>query len=248
MTASLMAIIYLVIVGTSFLSGLFGMAGGLVLIGVLLFIMPLPAAMMLHAGTQMASNGWRAVMWRQHVQWRTATAYIAGCVVALGLWSVMSFVPSKPVALLCLGLIPFAVRLVPARFAPDTESRRQGVIYGFMCMSMMLLTGVAGPMLDSYFLGGRMDRRAIVATKGMCQIAGHGMKLLYFGGVAGDLSVLDPVFVAMAIACTMIGTSLAKRFLEAMSEVQFRSWARSLITGISIYYVAYGSYLWASTA
>jgi uncharacterized protein len=248
MAASLMAFVCLVIVGTSFLSGLFGMAGGMVLIGVLLLIMPLPAAMMLHAITQMASNGWRAVMWRQHVQWRTALAYIAGCFVAMGLWSVVSFVPSKPIALLCLGLIPFAVRLVPTRFAPDTESRRQGVIYGFLCMSLMLLTGVAGPMLDSFFLGGRMDRRAIVATKGMCQITGHGMKLIYFGGIAGDLSVLDPVFVAMAIAATMIGTWLAKRFLEAMSEVQFRTWARSLITGISIYYVAYGSYLWSAAA
>jgi len=224
------------------------MAGGLILIGVLIVIMPLPAAMMLHAITQMASNGWRAVMWRRHVDWRTASAYISGSLMALGLWSIIIFVPSKPIALLSLGIIPFAVRLIPTRFAPDPASRRQGVIYGFACMSMMLITGVAGPILDSFFLGGRMDRRAIVATKGMCQIVGHGLKLIYFGGVAGDLSVLDPVFVAMAIAATMIGTSLAKYFLEAISDVQFRTWARSLITGISIYYVAYGSYLWALTA
>ncbi len=55
---------------TAFLSGIFGMAGGLVLIGVLLAIMPVPTAMALHAVTQMASNGWRALLWRRHIVWR----------------------------------------------------------------------------------------------------------------------------------------------------------------------------------
>src|SRR4051812_50194288 len=51
-------------VATAFLSGLFGMAGGMILIGVLLMLMPLPTAMGLHAITQMASNGWGAFLWR----------------------------------------------------------------------------------------------------------------------------------------------------------------------------------------
>ena len=38
------------------------MAGGLVLIGVLLALLPLPEAMALHAITQMASNGWRGLL------------------------------------------------------------------------------------------------------------------------------------------------------------------------------------------
>ena len=48
-----------VMVATAFLSGLFGMAGGLILAGVLLAVLPLPAAMALHAVTQIASNLWR---------------------------------------------------------------------------------------------------------------------------------------------------------------------------------------------
>ena len=55
---------------TAFLSGIFGMAGGMVLIGVLLVVLPLPMAMVLHAVTQMASNGWRAFLWWRHIQWR----------------------------------------------------------------------------------------------------------------------------------------------------------------------------------
>src|SRR5690242_1362100 len=70
MTPLMIAMLGLLMVATSFLSGIFGMAGGLILIGVLLALMPLPAAMVLHAITQMASNGWRAFLWRRHIKWR----------------------------------------------------------------------------------------------------------------------------------------------------------------------------------
>src|SRR3546814_4824232 len=96
MSPLLIAGICTVIVGTSFLSGIFGMAGGMVLVGVLLAVLPVPEAMALHAVTQMASNGWRAVLWWRHVRWRVVAAYLAGCAVALAVWSVWLFVPRKP--------------------------------------------------------------------------------------------------------------------------------------------------------
>ena len=51
MTTPLLTLVLLcaTMVGTSFLSGIFGMAGGLVLVGVLLALMPVPEAMALHA-------------------------------------------------------------------------------------------------------------------------------------------------------------------------------------------------------
>jgi uncharacterized membrane protein YfcA len=57
------------VLSTSFVSGIFGMAGGMILMGILLAIMPLATAMVLHGLTQMASNGWRAWLWREHVLW-----------------------------------------------------------------------------------------------------------------------------------------------------------------------------------
>ena len=48
------AVIGLVVLGTSFLSGIFGMAGGMILMGLLLMLMSVPAAMILHGITQAA--------------------------------------------------------------------------------------------------------------------------------------------------------------------------------------------------
>ena len=82
MSVALALSLSLLMICTSLLSGVFGMAGGLILVGVLLVVMPLPQAMVLHAVTQMASNGWRALLWRQHIVWKltlaTASAAMPG--------------------------------------------------------------------------------------------------------------------------------------------------------------------------
>lgn len=242
-TPLLMLFLCLLMVATAFLSGLFGMAGGMVLIGVLLVVLPVPAAMVLHAVTQMASNGWRAWLWRRNVRWRTVAAYAAGGLLALVVWSFWRYVPDKPVAFIFLGLTPFMVRLAPARLAPDPESAVQGAGYGAACMTLMLLTGVSGPLLDSFFLGGRLDRRQIVATKATCQVLGHGLKLAYFGGVIQDSGSIDPVMAVLAILASMLGTTLARQFLEAMTDQQFRRWAGHIITTIASYFLLHGSWL-----
>jgi len=243
MSLILTAVVLVTMVATAFLSGIFGMAGGLILIGILLVILPVPEAMMLHGVTQMASNGWRGLLWIRHVRWSAIGAYLAGCAAALLVWSLWRYVPSKAVALLLLGGAPFLVRLVPARFKPDPESIVQGSIYGVICMTLLLLTGVSGPLLDSFFLGGKLDRREIIATKAVCQIFGHAAKLIYFGALIEQAATVDPIVATLAVISSMIGTTLATKVLEAMTDQQFRSWANRIITCIAGYYVAHGVFL-----
>jgi len=239
----LIAALGALMVATSFLSGLFGMAGGLILIGVLLAILPLPSAMVLHAVTQIASNGWRAVLWRAHIRWRPVAVYMIGCALALALWSLTRYVPDKPVALLLLGITPFMARLMPKGIKPNPDSLWQGTFYGSVCMGLMLMTGVSGPLMDTFFLGGNFGRRETVATKATCQVASHFTKLIYFGGIIDQAASLDPVLAAVAVAASMLGTSLARRILEAMSDQQFRIWANRLITTVASYYILYGGWL-----
>jgi uncharacterized membrane protein YfcA len=242
-SALLMLALTLLMVATAFLSGIFGMAGGLILIGVLLVLLPVPEAMALHAVTQMASNGWRGLLWWRHVRWRIVAVYLVGCAIALAAWSLTQYVPSKPVALLMLGVTPFLVRLLPGSLKPNPESAPQAVSYGVACTTLMLLTGVSGPIFDTFFLGGNLDRREIVATKSVCQVFGHAMKLIYFTMMIGGGASVDPLVAALAIAASMLGTTLARPVLERLTDTQYRVWATRIITTIACYYVGYGSYL-----
>jgi uncharacterized protein len=248
MTALLAAGLSLLMIGTAFLSGIFGMAGGLILVGVLLFLFPLPTAMVLHAVTQMASNGWRALLWWRHVRWATTGVYVVGCLLALGVWSLTLYVPDKAVALLLLGVSPFIVRAIPERILPRTMSAAHAAGAGVVSMALMLLTGVTGPLLDTLFLRSGWERRQIVATKASCQVFGHGFKLVYFGAVIDQGGSAEPWMLALAVVSSMIGTSLGKQILERLSDLQFLTWSNRIVTTIATYYVGYGLVLLAGVA
>lgn len=240
MTALMAVSLSVLMIGTAFLSGIFGMAGGLILIGVLLVVFPLPTAMVLHAITQMASNGWRALLWWRHIVWKSAVFYVAGCLVSVGLWSLWLYVPDKALALLLLGLSPFIIRAIPDKILPRTFGPLQVAATGLLSMMLMLLTGVTGPLLDTMFLRSPLERRQIIATKAACQVFGHGFKLVYFGALIEQAGQVEPWFLAIAVASSMIGTSLGKLLLEKLSDKQFRVWSNRLITALASYYVGYG--------
>ena len=205
--------------------------------------MPFLDAMAVHAVTQMASNGWRCLLWRRYVRPKAIAGYLLGSVAALLAWSFFRYVPSKPVATLFLGLLPFGVRLLPHGFKPNPESVRHGVVYGSNCTALLLLTGVAGPLIDTLFLGGNLDRREMVASKSACQIFGHTMKLVYFGGIVDQTGSADGTIMAVAVATSIVGTTAARRFLEAMSDAQYRTWAGRIMISISGCYMIQGAYL-----
>jgi uncharacterized membrane protein YfcA len=77
----------------------------------------------------------------------------------------------------------------------------------------------------------------------MCQIFGHAAKLVYFGALIDQTGSLDPLVAVLAIVSSVVGTTLAKRVLEAMSDQQYRKWANGIIVTIAGYYVVHGSYL-----
>jgi uncharacterized membrane protein YfcA len=199
--------------------------------------------MMLHGITQLASNGWRGAMWIKYVRWRPVAAYLTGCALAMAVWSFTRYVPDKAIALLLLGVTPFTIRLLPARFKPNPENNVQTAACGTVCMSLILLTGVSGPLVDTFFLGGKMDRREIVATKAICQMFGHLAKILYFGALIDQTASVDPLVAALAVAASMLGTTLAGSVLQAMTDKQFRAWANGLITVIASYYILQSAYL-----
>ena len=65
MTLASYVLLALTILLSSFISGVFGMAGGMILLGVLLNYFNVASAMILFSIIQFCANGWRAWQWRR---------------------------------------------------------------------------------------------------------------------------------------------------------------------------------------
>lgn len=231
------------VLATSFVSGLFGMAGGMLLMGVLLLMMSVPDAMVLHGVTQMASNGGRALVWRKYILWRVVGRYVAGLLPAGLLFLSLVIVPDERLVLVFLGAIALGGRLVPERIMPQATRRGGAEICGFVCTSLQLLSGVSGPLLDMFFVRSTLDRRVVVATKAACQMVTHLAKLLYFGLLlAGGSAVsTDPTVLALAVMMALVGTSASRVFLEGMSDQNFRKYTWWIVMAIGCVYLVKGA-------
>lgn len=250
--AAVFASISLGVLVTSFISGILGMAGGMILMGILLAFLPVAAAMMLHGITQFASNGWRAWLWRANVDWRVFRGYAYGLAAALTLFLMVQFIVGKAISYVILGLTPFVTYLLPQRMTLDVDRRGQPFACGFICTALQLVAGVSGPLLDVFFVRSAMDRRGVVATKAMSQTLGHLTKIFYFGGVAlftsqsARADIGNSLSVPLAAACVILaftGTSLSKRVLEAMSDANFRQWTKWTVLVTGTVYLGYGLWL-----
>src|SRR5260370_37857024 len=151
MAPSVLALIGATIVFTSFLSGVFGMAGGMILLGVLLNYFDVASGMILFSIIQLFANGWRVVQWRGYVLWPICGCYVAGAAISFaGMWMI-AFVPDKATVYLALGLMPFAVEALPAAMRPNIEWRGVPFAPGIATTIVQILAGVGGVFLLFFF-------------------------------------------------------------------------------------------------
>lgn len=226
---------------TSFVSGIFGMAGGMILMGVLLALLPLPAAMVLHGITQLASNGARAWIHRRAIDTRTLRGGALGTLATFAAMLALHVVVGKPVALVILGLSPFVAFALPRRVALNVERRGHPFACGVVCTLFSLTAGVSGPILDLFFARSALGRHAVVATKAAMQSLAHLVKIAYFGGFAAWAAAgLEPAFAVALVALAGAGTWASRRMLERMSDAAFRRWTNRIVMGLGVFYLCSG--------
>lgn len=231
---------------TATVSGVFGMAGGLMLMGVLTAVMPVSAAMVTHGAMQMASNGWRAVLHRRHVQWRIIGFYVIGSAMASGLLALVRFEPSKAAVYLFLGLIPLAVWLPLKRLRLDAARPEQAVASGLFVTGLNVAAGVSGPMLDIFFVRTGLTRHQVVATKACTQVFAHLAKIVFYG-----LPLLDQAATglprwwvfALGVPLAMTGAVLGGKILDRMTDAHFLAWTRYIVSALGVLYLIKASQL-----
>jgi uncharacterized protein len=228
---------------SSFISGTFGMAGGMVLLGVLLVYFPVATGMVLFSAIQFVANGWRAVLWWRFVRWPIFNLYVIGSLIAFAILRAIAYIPDKATVYILLGLMPFAVEFLPLRARPNIEWRGVPFITGFLTTVVQFMAGVGGPFLDVFFQKSLLDRKTTLATKAVTQSFSHVLRAAYFGSFSSMQGFDAPWTLAAAILVAIVGTSVTPLIIERMTDHGFRQWTRAIILTVSGIYLVRGAWL-----
>ena len=242
-------IILLATLSTAFLSSIFGMLGGLILMGALIIIMPVSQAMVLHGLIQLTSNGYRAWLNKKDIKWNIVSTLIIGNIISLvGLFS-LAFVPDKITVLLVLGLLPYIAWAFPKNNSLDVSKKPIGILAGMVVVGSNLLSGTGGPLLDIFFQRVNMTRHQVVATKAVAQSLGHISKIIFFGFLTTSKFNTWPSFwlIFFAVIASVIGTTLGKIILDKIDDRTFFVWTQSILLTIGAVFIAYALYLMIHT-
>ncbi len=238
------ALILLSVAATATLSGVFGMGGGMILMGILAATVPLATAMILHGIVQLGANGFRAILLARYIRWRIFAAVAVGAVVVLAAFVWLQWRLEVDAVFLVLGAIPLVALTLPPALRLTVESPTQAVLCGSLLTGLQLVAGASGPILDAFFLRGRLNRFEIVATKASIGALGHILKLLYWGIFLRSAEAADiPWWLGvLCVLAALTGTRLGKSLLARLREHSFRRYSRLLIIAIASVYLARG--LW----
>lgn len=240
MTTAIAAALLVAVFFTSLLSGIFGMAGGLILLAILLVILPVGTAIAVQGAIQVVANGSRAFFSRAFIDWKILGIICLGLLAAAAVLFVVRYVPNLATVYITIGLLPVLV-WVPQRWLSLDASKP---LHAFMCGvlggGLNLTVGVSGPTVDIFFIRTPMDRRKIIATKAATQVVSHAAKVVFYWNAATVLSPFDWAAIALAAPFAIAGTSAGHWVLQRLTDANFKSWTRLIVTAIGIYYLMRG--------
>ena len=240
-------VILATVLATAILSGVIGMAGGVLLMAVLVTLLPVASAMILHGAVQAASNGARFLFLREHVMWGILPFYAIGALLAVLLFIALAFIPDPALVLILVGSFPWLARIVPTLRGLDVRRPATGAACGATVTAAQLLAGASGPLLDAFYLRTEVDRRSIVATKALTQAAGHVVKIGYYAWVSNavldEFAIADvPIWlVGAGIVLAVLGARIGTRLLERFEDRQFRRVTGWVILGLGALCIVKGA-------
>nr|WP_246505045.1 TSUP family transporter [Microvirga antarctica] len=228
---------------TSTLSGVFGMVGGMLLLWMLLLIMPAATAIAVQGVLQLVANVSRAYLARAWIDWRIIRFSTAGLGASLLLLAFVNYTPDRASVSIGVGLLTITA-WIPTRWAHlDATRPFHATLCGFLSGGLNIGVGVAGPIVDVFFIRTSMDRRQIIATKAALQVLSHLAKIVFYSASLWLLSTAELTSIGIAAPFSIAGSLVGHHILLRLTNNGFRRGTLFLVSAIGAIYLGQGVYL-----
>lgn len=219
---------------TAMLSGVAGVGGGTILIGVLYALGLAPtSAVPLLSTAQFVANFSRTVAYLKHVKWRALFWFSLTGIPAPFL--VAPYVAQMDVNLIRLILAGFILAsLLPAKKSKDVIPEIPALLLaGFLNGSVGMFVGATGLFVGRLFLRPEWKKETVIGTLALCQTLGHALKVIAYGSVGFTVLAQADLLLPLIVA-VIAGTGAGRVLNRYLSEELFRRLFKSLLLVLSL--------------
>jgi uncharacterized protein len=219
---------------TAALSGVAGLGGGTILIGILFALgLPPTTAVPLFAAVQVISNASRTVAYVKHVEWHAAGWFLLACVPASFLVApLVERADVDVVRLVLAGLI--LVSLLPARDQGNPLSPRASYLFaGLLNGAPGMFIGATGLFVGRLFLRPEWQKETVIGTLALTQTLGHLLRVVAYGAVGFTVGSQLDLLLPLAVA-VILGTAAGRWLNRRVSEEAFRTLFKVLLVVLSL--------------
>lgn len=233
--------LYVIVLG-SFLAAVcnaaFSNGGAMIVLAITTTVLPVAAIVPIHSTLLIGSTTSRAIVFRQHIDWRLAGPFLVGSVVAVAIAARIYVELPETIIAAAIGVVMLiAIWLPNVSWRPRV--RHPWVIVGFVHSFLSTLFAY-GALLHAVILHTGLKRRQVVGTMA-ASLTGMGMFKITGYAIHGfDYSPYLRIIVLSTLAA-FVGTWVGKLLIERISETVFRSVFRLLvtITALRMLYMAF---------
>jgi uncharacterized membrane protein YfcA len=199
---------------TSTMTAITGLAGGMILIGIMPLFLPAFAIVPVHGATQLASNVSRAWFGRQHLRFGDVLPYMAGsllgaCVFGVAVYFVqLDFIP------LFIGIYILMTQWSQS-FNHLLKSVENFYVIGFLQIGIGLFVGATGPLHVPLLFKKYPDTHVAITTSSFLMSIMHILKIAVY--VLTGFAFLDywqviMMMIVSAVIGSWVGVKLRHRF------------------------------------
>ena len=223
--------------GTSTITAITGIGGGMILIAVMPGFLPGTSIVPVHAMVQLFANSSRAIFGWRFLRWEFVLAFIAGSVIGgLIAAGVTRKINLEYTPLIIAAYILFTV------WGPKLEFKKpvkgEFVAIGLIQTGLSMLVGATGPMGQAALLGKGLQRDALVVTSALMTTFTHLIKTVLFALLGFSFISYWEIILGMSagvICGALLGTHIRYKIPQALFQ-KILKWVLTLLA-LRMFYI-----------
>ncbi|AMJ94397.1 hypothetical protein AVL56_08840 [Alteromonas stellipolaris] len=217
---------------TTFITAAFGAGGGLLLLVVMAFMLPMAVVIPVHGLVQLGLNANRAVMTFQHIDFKLLAYFLLGGVVgALLSTQLVMMIPLDTMKIFIALFVLYLLWVKP----PATRQSYYVAdsLYGLFTTFLSMFVGASGPLVGSYIYSKGYDKLRFTASFSSSLTFQHSLKAIVYTAVGFSFWQWLPLIAAMIISGTL-GTWLGLKLLKKLAKERFKLISKVILTLLSL--------------